>query len=291
MQINFLYHVLASWLIFYLLTAGGKFYVKFRGSVDFSYLAIVIFGAYAGALLNIHRWWDMLSAMWGAFVLSLFFTFFVLYLSAKLDGLYFAIGTLTFYILLYQMAFNLDRITNGAFGLSGMSRTLPGGMVLWKLVPYLWFVAIICVFVVIGLLYIKRTYLFKVLHGRAEREVVLKSLGVRVQRYKFVMIVMTTFLAVLWGNLYSFYYLFIDPNSFWLPMLVLLLVLLFGSYKFNEIGTMIFCICIIALFEYLRMFKVVDPSQIGYFREMVFSFITLIISFWVFRTTNFGRET
>ena len=291
MQINFLYHILISWLIFYLLTAGGKFYVKFRGSVDFSYLAIVIFGAYAGTLLNIHRWRDMISAMWWAFVLSLFFTFFVLYLSAKLEGLYFTIGTLAFYMLLYQMAFNLDWITNGAFGLSGMTRTLPGGMVLTKLIPYLRFIAIISVIVIVALLYFKKTYLFKVLQGWAEREVVLKALGVRVQRYKLVMIVMTTFLAVLGGNLYSFYYLFIDPNSFWLPMLVLLLVLLYGSYKFDEIGTLIFCLLTVGFFEYLRMFKVVDPSQIGYFREIVFAVGTLVVSFRVFRTTKFGRES
>ncbi len=86
-------------------------YLKLRGSLDFSYLGIVIFGSYAGVLAHMHRDFSMLSAFGFAFVLSLFFTIFVLYLSEKLEGLYFTIGTLTLYMLFYQAAFNLESIT------------------------------------------------------------------------------------------------------------------------------------------------------------------------------------
>jgi len=43
-------------------------------------------------------------------------------------------------------------------------------------------------------------------------------------------------------------------------------------------------------YEYLRFFKVVDPSKMGYFREMLFGMVIIIVSFIVFRKTKFGRE-
>jgi hypothetical protein len=43
-------------------------------------------------------------------------------------------------------------------------------------------------------------------------------------------------------------------------------------------------------YEYLRFFKVVDPSKIGYFREMLFGIIVVVVAFVVFRKTSFGRE-
>jgi ABC-type branched-subunit amino acid transport system permease subunit len=290
MQINFLYHIIISWSIFYLLTAGAKIYLKLRWSFDFSYLGIVIFGSYAWVLANIHREMWMLVSFIFACVVSLVFTFFVLYLSSKLTWLYFTIGTLALYMLFYQAAYNLEFITWWAFGLTGMSKTL----VWWFWIEWLlWymFYAAVCTICVIGmLLYIKRTYLYTILQAWGEREVVVKSLWVSIVRYKLFMILLTTFLAVLWWNLYSFYFGFIDPNSFWLPMLILVLVIVFGSYKFNEIWTYMFSIWVIALYEWLRFFKFVDPWQIWYVREVIFALIILGTSFRVFRTTSFWRQ-
>jgi ABC-type branched-subunit amino acid transport system permease subunit len=111
MSVQFVYHVLITAGIFAILAAGAKFFLKLRGTLDFSYLAIVIFATYIGALLNIERGWSILAAMSGAFVMSLLFTFFVLYLSGKLDDIYFSIGTLALYILCYQLAYNLESVT------------------------------------------------------------------------------------------------------------------------------------------------------------------------------------
>jgi len=265
-------------------------YLKLRWSLDFSYLGIIIFGSYVWVLVHLHWGRGMLAALGFSFVLSMFFTGFVLYLSSKLQWLYFTIWTLSLYILFYQLAFNLEFLTWWAFGLSGMWREVIGSVVVSWLLPYLIYV-VCCVVVVIGvLMYFKRTFMFSILQWWGEREVVIQSLGVRVLWYKLIMVALTTFLAVLGGNLYSFYYAFIDPHSFWLPMLVLLLVLVFGAYKFDEIGTFIFTLFTVWLYEWLRFFKLVDPAQIWYFREVIFGILILITSVWVFKVTKFGRQ-
>lgn len=286
----FLLHIIVTAIIFAILASGFKFFVKLKGTLDFSYLAIVIFGAYAGSLFNSEFGLWILASMLLAFLISMLFTLFILYLSSKLDDVYFSIGTLALYILCYQLAFNLDNITWWALGLSGMGRNVIGSISTWGgLNGYLIFSVIIGLLVFIGLHLFKKSYFYRVLQGWGENDTVIKSFGVAINKYKLIMISITTFLAVVGGNLFSFYQLFIDPPSFWLSMLILLLVIIFLSYSLNDWWTLGVSLAILFAYEYLRFFKVVEPSQVWYFREMIFGILIILVSFWVFRRIKFGR--
>jgi len=48
------------------------------------------------------------------------------------------------------------------------------------------------------------------------------------------MILVMTALAVIGGNMFGFYYLYIDPSSFRIGMLEVALVIVFISYKRND---------------------------------------------------------
>jgi branched-chain amino acid transport system permease protein len=149
--------------------------------------------------------------------------------------MYFMIGTFALYILVYQLAYNMETVTGGALGLSGISRTLFANIELTALISFL-VVAVIAVLLIIALLrYFKNTSFYKVLVAWAEKPIVLKSLGIKVSRYKLGFIVLSTFLASIAGVFYTFYYLYIDPSSFWFSTLVLSLVIVFLSYRRNEI--------------------------------------------------------
>jgi len=283
-------HILISAIIFAILASGFKFFVKLRGTLDFSYMAIVIFASYAGTLLNIHRWMWLILSIIISFLLCIAFTFLVLFLSSKLDDVYFSIGTLALYILFYQLAYNLEWITWWALWLSWITRVLVDGVNFTSMNAFLIVAGAIAPLVFLFLFFLKRSYFYKVLTWWWENEIVVKSLGVKINKYKLAMILITTFLAVVWGNLFSFYYLYIDPSTFWLGMLILLIVITFISYKFNDWWTLLVSIIVMMAYEYLRFFKVVDPSKIGYFREMVFGIIVVVTAFIVFRKTSFGRE-
>jgi ABC-type branched-subunit amino acid transport system permease subunit len=106
--------------------------------------------------------------------------------------------------------------------------------------------------------------------ARAEREMVIKSLGLNVSKYTLGMILLSTFLASITGMLYTFYYLYIDPSSFWFAMLILALVIVLLSYKWKDGGTLLISLLILFIYEYLRFFKLVEAHNIGYFREIIF---------------------
>ncbi len=287
---QFAFHIIISAIIFTILASGFKFFIKLKWNLDFSYMAIVIFSSYTWALLNIHFWIWILLCILISFIISIAFTFLVLFLSSKLNDVYFSIWTLSLYILVYQLAYNLEPITGWALWLSGINRNLIWWIQISSLPSFLTFAGILVVLIIWCLVYFKKTYFYKTLIWRWERDILVKSLGIKINKYKLVVILITTLLASLAGNLYTFYYLYIDPSSFRFWMLILTLVIVFVSYKRNDRWTLIVSILIMFAYEYLRFFKIVDPSKIGYFREMIFWVIIVVVSFLVFRKTNFGRE-
>ena len=287
---QFAIHITISAIIFAILTSGFRFFIKLRWTIDFSYLAIVIFASYTCALLNIYFWLGILASILLSFGISIVFTFLVLFLSSKLNDVYFSIGTLALYILAYQLAYNMDGITWWALGLSWISRNLIGSIMVNSLRSYLLLSLSILILLFTFLFFFKKSYFYKVLTWRWENEIVVKSLGAKIIKYKFVMILITTFLAAVGWWLYTFYYLYIDPSSFWLSMLILLVVIGFISYKFNDWGIFGTSLVVMFAYEYLRFFKLVDPSKIGYVREMLFWIIVVIVAFVMFRKTSFGRE-
>jgi len=289
-MLQFALHIIISAIIFAILTSGFRFFIKLRWTIDFSYLAIVIFASYASALFNINFWLGIITSILLSFGLSILFTFLVLFLSSKLNDVYFSIWTFALYILAYQLAYNMESITWWALGLSWISRNLIWSFMVTSLSSYLILSLIILILLFTFLFFFKKSYFYKVLTWRWENEIVVKSLWANIIKYKFAMILITTFLATVWWWLYTFYYLYIDPSSFRLSMLILLVVIWFISYKYNDRWILGTSIIVMFAYEYLRFFKVVDPSKIGYFREMLFGLIVVVVAFIVFRKTNFGRE-
>ena len=253
-------------------------------------MAIVIFSSYLSALLNINFGIWIIMAIVISFLVSIGFTFFVLFLSKRLNDVYFTIGTLSLYVLVYQLAYNMESITWWALWLSLTNRNLIWSVSVSSLNSFLIFGGTLISLVILWLVYFKKTYFYKTLMWWGEKDLVIKSLWVKIDIYKFGMILITTLLASLAWWLYSFYYLYIDPSTFWFTMLVPILVIVFLSYKRNDWWTLIVSLLVMFAYEYLRFFKIVEPSKIWYFREMMFWLIIVVVSFVVFRKTNFGRE-
>jgi len=287
---SFLLHIVVSSLIFGLMGLGFKIFLKLRSTLDFSYIGIIIFSAYASSLVNIHRGWGILWSMAIAIVFSLFFTGFVLYLSDRLSGAYFDIGTLAFYILCLQLAFNLEWITGGALGLSGMGRNFVWSLSLWSLESYGIMTIIVSLLCLFFLSRFKKTYFYTILRWRGERELVVKSLWVEVSIYKFTMIVITTVLAAIGWSLFAFYYLYIDPPSFWLYLLTLLVIIGLVSYRINDWWTMLVALGVVFFYEILRFAKIVDPSQVWYVREIMIVLIQVFAAYLVFKKHGFERS-
>lgn len=286
---QFIYHILITSFIFWLLASWFRFFIKLKWNCDFSYLAIVIFSSYVCAILNTRFWFWFLSSLWISIVLNIPFTIIIFLLSKRLNEFYFSIWTMTLYILVYQLAYNL-KITNWAFWISWITKN-----VVWNfgLDSLLWFLCLMFVvaIVVFSLLFLfKKSFLYKSLLAWWEKEISLKSLWISVSMCKFIIILMTIILASIAWACYTFYYWYIDPSSFWFSMLVLVLTIVFLSYKYNEFWVILLAVLIMFFYEWLRFVKFVDPWKIWYVREMMFSFVMIIVALIMFKKIKFWRE-
>lgn len=290
MSLSFLYHLLISGIIFYIITTGFKFFLKLRLSIDFSYIAIVLFASYSSALLNIHFGLWVISTMILSWFVTIPFTLLIIYLSKKLSGVYFIVWTLALYMFFFQLTINREAVTGGAFGLSGIKRNLIWDTIIVWLPQFLILAGVCGLLILIWLWLFKRTYFFAILTWWGENDTVLKVLWVPISKYTFIMILITSLCAVVWGNLFTFYYLYIDPRSFWLSMLILVLVIAFISYKWWELPTLLIALFVIFIYEYLRFVKIVDPSQLWYLRESIFALAIMITSYLTFKQISFGRQ-
>ncbi|USN58881.1 MAG: hypothetical protein H6767_02045 [Candidatus Peribacteria bacterium] len=108
MNLDFFTSIAIIALIFFILSSGFKFFLNLKQELDFSYIAIIIFGSYASVIIN-NTWQTGILASAGlAFLLAIIFTFFILYLSSKLSEVYFIIGTLSLYMISLHLARNLE---------------------------------------------------------------------------------------------------------------------------------------------------------------------------------------
>ncbi len=231
----------------------------------------------------------IISSLIVTFLLSSLFTFFIIFLSKRLSQVYFVVGTLALYILSFQVALNRESLTWWALWLSWIQRILRQDFTVTSLPAFL-LLSLVCVAIFLWTISsFKKALIFTTLKWWWEGEHILQTLGIRIPVYTFVMVLISSACAVVWWTLYTFYYMYIDPRSFWLNMLVLTLVIAFISYNQNEFITLLIAVGIVFIYEYLRFFKIVEPAQLGYIREACFALIIMIATYITFRKISFGR--
>jgi len=289
MSIEFILHLLISAIIVYILSSWFKIFLNLRWTIDFWYIWIIIFWAYSSALININFELWIIPSVLLAFFFSLPFTFLLLYLSSRLNKVYFVIWSLSLYMLILQIATNVQ-ITGWALWLSWMDRTLIWEFEIISIFSYFIFSSIIWLLVILFFTYLKKTYFFKTLEAWWENENSIKVLWIKSLIYRFFLISITTFLAILWWGFFSFYYQYISPTSFWIALLIDMLIVWLVSFKMNDFFTLIIAILYVFILEYLRFFKLIEPSKNWYFIWMIFAFIVMISSYFVFKKIKFHRD-
>lgn len=289
MSIEFFYNIMIFSSIYFIISSGFNLFLKIRSTIDFSYLAIVIFASYTSVILNNN--YEIWLLLWAfiSFLLTIPFTLLVLYFSKKLKDIYFAIGTFSIYMLAIEVVRNLE-ITWWALWISLSSQKLFFNLYLQNIAHFLTFVLIISVLVISFITYLNKTYLFKMLLGWWENELAIKSLSIKSDYYKFVLILITTFLASLWGTINAYYLSYIDPTSFWVLFLTPILMVSLLSFKHSSLYTFFISIFLIWFYELLRLVPIWDYIQIWYYREMIFTFMIMVIAYIVFRRDKVFRE-
>lgn len=259
--------------LFTILSLGLGLNIGFTGLLNLGHIAFFGIGAYTSALLSLAGapfGAAMLAAGFLAAVSAGLLTFAV----RKLQGDYLAVATLGFHFVVGSLLLNLQHITRGPLGLPGIPKPEIFGMLVKTPQEYALLV-IVCVVVLAGIMYkITSSPYGKLLQAIRDDEVGLSVFGKNIFRLKVESMMIAAFLAGLAGSLFAHYLSYIDPATFDIGKLVIVLTIIIVGGLASFKGTLIATVVIILIPEALR-FVEMPSHMLGPMRQLLYAGLLL----------------
>jgi branched-chain amino acid transport system permease protein len=244
-------HVLSLALIFGIASLGMQLLLGFAGQLSIGQAAFLGIGAYTSALLTTTFGVPFLIAFIASGIVPAIVSL-TLVPIVRLRGVYLAVATLGFTIIVHLIILNEEWLTGGSFGFLAIPHPAIGPFVLKSAaaVYYLCLVVLILVYLSFGLLVDSR-------FGRALRAIMLdedaaRASGINPTLYKakcFVVAAMVTGFA---GSLFAHHAQYLNPNdfTFWKSIEILIMTAVGGLGSLP--GAVVGAFVIVLLPEYLR---------------------------------------
>ena len=187
--------------------------------------AVWAVGAYVTALLSTEHGYSFWVCVPMSMVLCGFFALLLGGISLKLKQDYFAIGTLAFFSVVSALLINWKSLTRGVLGIPGIPRPEIFGIDFYQSENFLYLTYILVAIVLAVLYCIFKSPYARSLRAQAEFEHAAQSLSIHASQVRIVSFVISSFFAGLAGSLFAYYINYIDPSSFSLQEMVLILTM------------------------------------------------------------------
>lgn len=273
---NYLLHIAVMLEIYILLALSANQKVGLSGLLSLAQAVFYGIGAYATAIaitkFGFSYWLALPVAMFACILSALLFSF----IAGLVRELYFSLATLSLQIIFFSLVYNWIPVTNGSYGISGISSpeifglkiNTPGSFALfggfWVLVVilfYNWFL---------------KTPVCRLIQATRDDQIAVLSLGKNPNYFKRISIILSAIVAGIAGTLYSTYATYIDPSSFTLDesILILSIVLIGGAGRI--IGPVTGAVIYILLPELLKFVQIPD-SIAANMRMILFGLLLVLI--------------
>ncbi|MDA8193561.1 MAG: branched-chain amino acid ABC transporter permease [Thermaerobacter sp.] len=194
-------------IVYALFAVATNFLVGFSGLLSFGQAVFFGFGAYSAALLWTHGF-----PFWPGFIIAPFMAAgvaaFVALVSLRTSRLYFALLTLGFSQLAFEITDVLYNFTGGATGIPGITvpNALQGTFVNFE------FVLAVAAIATLGLYLVQRSSFGLALQAIRENPLRAEAVGIHIYRHHVVAYVIAGFVCGLAGVLYVVYQQQVDPS-------------------------------------------------------------------------------
>ncbi len=275
---NYIMHIVILVFIYMIIAVMQNLTIGNVGLLCLGNIAFYGIGAYASAVLTLNGI-SFLPAFVLAGVFGMLAALLMTYLMQRLKGDYYVLGTLAFLFVVQSFFLNWTDVTRGALGLPGIPKPEVFGFVFDTLPEYL-ILTFAFALVSIMLVYLIQKSPLNLVLGSIRDDVTTSSvLGYNTFKIKMQVMAIVGFFTGLAGSLYAHYITFIDPSSFLLVEVILILTIVIvgglGSLKGSVFGTVL----LLLLPEVLR-FLDLPSSMIGPLRQIFFSLILIFIIYF-----------
>lgn len=266
-------------LIYLLLAESMNLYLGYTGILALSHIAFFGIGAYSTAIITLHNGSYLTGLLVGIIISTALGL--VLGLSAiRLKADYLGIATLGFTEIVSSITQNWDSLTRGPLGLPGIPRPTIFGIELTAKFSYFLFVLIFTAILMFLIYKLVKSRFGILLEAIRDDEIAAKSVGINTINYKLFIFCFGSVIASIAGFLYAHLITYIDPVSFHLNELSLILVMTviggLGTFRGPFLGVFF----IFLIFEPLRFVGL--PSQyLGALRMMLYSLFFLVTLIYI----------
>ena len=255
--------------IYAILCTGLNLFMGQTGQISFGHNAFAALGCYGTAILTTSYAWPTLAALILSALLAIVVAVVVGMPTLRLRGHYLAMATLALGLIVYELAVQLEPLTAGFLGISG----IPGlGIGVWRLRGDLQYYYAVWLLVGVGLwCYVRiiNSRTGRALGAIAGEEMAAQSLGINVSRYKLIALVISAVYASVAGSLLAHYVTFVSPEVIGLGMVTLLFTMLFVGGIGTTTGPILGAVLISVLPSLLTRFQ--D------YRQLVYGAILLLV--------------
>ncbi len=243
--------------------------------LNLGHIALFGIGAYTSTLLSMNGVPFAISFL----IAGLFagFSGFVLVLATrKLKGDYYALATLGFAFVVFSLFLNLTRLTRGPLGIPGIPKPNLFGFVINNNFNYLIFVFAVAFVSVLIIYSIVKSRFGRLLEAMRDDEVGLRVLGKDTRKLKYKTMMISAFFAGISGSLFAHYISFIDPSTFFINELILVITVVIVGGIASVKGSVAASFIIVLIPEILRFFPL-PSSIVGPARQIIYAVVLLVI--------------
>jgi branched-chain amino acid transport system permease protein len=256
---NYIYHLLIYLDIYLIIAMSLNLLMGYAGLLQIAHAAYYGVGAYTTALLMVNYGFGFLPALLVSALVSGFLSLLISLPAWRFKGDYFVMLSLAVQVALYSLMYNWTGLTNGPFGITGISKPVILGIkfvTLGNVFILFSVLTILCG----GIIYILlHSPWGRVLKAMRDDELAARGLGKNTRLLKLQAFFIASAFVAIAGGMYASYVSYIDPTSFTLDesILMLSMVIIGGTGNFR--GPIVGAFTLIAIPEILRFIHLPDP--------------------------------
>lgn len=249
-------------LIYGMIAVGLNVLVGFTGLVSLGQAGLFALGSYTGAILATRLGFDIVASCIGAAIVSGAFGVLLAYPSVRVRGVYLAVVTIAFGIIVENVAIEWQSLTGGTTGLTSIPRPNVFGVKLSGFAFYSVLAGTLFVFTLL-IQNLKISRYGRTMLAVSQSETASRALGINPTGMRTLAFVISSVTAGIAGAFYAFLNSYISPDIFTFSDSVrfLLMVILGGAG--STFGPVIGAYILTYLPEYLQQFQLWQKFAYG----------------------------
>ncbi|MFB6181407.1 MAG: branched-chain amino acid ABC transporter permease [Candidatus Magasanikbacteria bacterium] len=269
-----LIHIAILICIYAIVAVSLNVTLGYTGIINLGHIAFFGVGAYTSAILTVKYGFSFLSAFLLAGVLAGISGLVLQKLINKLEGDYLALATLAFAFIVHAVFVNYKELTNGPLGIPGIPKPNLFGYKIVGNSMYLLFAFLVAAISIYIMYRLVNSRYGKLLEGVRDDMLGLQARGKDVYKLRYQSMAISAFFAGIAGSVFAHYLSYIDPTSFFIADIILVLSIVIVGGLASVRGSVVAAVVLVILPEALR-FVDLPSSVIGPMRQIIYALVLL----------------